>query len=1124
MSRLFGGVRALLAAAVLAVLLVGLPWVLLALGGPLLADLADRAGGPVGLIGVLTARDDGRVFLAALTVLGLAAWAMFALSAMLETYAVLRRRPALRLPGLRLTQLAAGALIGVILTGFAAPASTAATPVPPASASTLFVDDIRHTSEPDHHGTSPQPSTAERAGPVYTVRERDTLWDIAETYLGDPLRYREILQLNRDRPQPGGEVLTNASILQAGWTLQLPADAELTPGPGSVSVGPGDTLAEIAEEYYGDPSEWPRIAEANADRPQPGGETLSDPDLIRAGWTLDLPPVTPSPAAPPAAGTVTPEETGPQPQQPAPAPEPDRPPAAAAAPPPRDEQLPDAPPPVPATSPPAPETTTPAPAPSAAPAPDAGLDSGTGQDRTADGEDVVELPTALTVSALLASSALAAVALARRRQQRRRRHGRQVAMPGRGAARLERAYRAATARADVSFLDLALRSLSAKLAEQPDGDEPDILGAWLGPEQLRLILATPLHQAPAPFAAAADGAEWVLPVDAELPVTTDTAGQHLAPLPALASIARGGDEQLLVDLERLGALQVSGNPDRGRSLLRHLAVELATNTWSDQLSLVVVGFGAELAAVNPDRISHIASRDHVVAHLRDRLQESRQALDELAPGSVLAGRVHDIGADAWMPEILLIADHATSQNHQELDELLADLSRTGRSAIAVVATTHQDDGGDAEHSWRAHVDADGVLRLPRLTSQELRGEGIPADLVPYLVELFAVCDADDEPVPAADDPYLWAQGMDAGGALLAEPPPGRAELEAEPSSADAAAATAETSTAAEDDELLELDDGGIELEGGLGERPDEQHRGRLVEFSPPVRAADDRLAQVEQADPSLEEDLVDYQQDEATRPMIGILGEPMVRAPGTPPRHRVPWYSEVLVHLALHPHGVTADQLMTDLWPEGHTVSPVTLRQALSTARQWAGTSPHGGRHLPTIGSEGRYRLTSHLLDWDLFRRLRQRAQARAAAGHRDGARDDYAAALGLVRGPVLHPQRPGGYGWLAEPDQQPELLIPGHVIDTAHDLVELALADGDHEQAHWAVRVALLVDRDRTSERPLVDQMRVLHADGRTAEAERVANQLLELTEVDVPEDLQPDTSRAINTLFPGGLRRKTG
>jgi nucleoid-associated protein YgaU len=44
----------------------------------------------------------------------------------------------------------------------------------------------------------------------------------------------------------------------------------------------GDTLSKIAEKYYGDPSLYPQIFEANKD-------ILSDPDKIRVGQKLRIP-------------------------------------------------------------------------------------------------------------------------------------------------------------------------------------------------------------------------------------------------------------------------------------------------------------------------------------------------------------------------------------------------------------------------------------------------------------------------------------------------------------------------------------------------------------------------------------------------------------------------------------------------------------------------------------------------------------------------------------------------------------------------------------------------------------------------------------------------------------------
>lgn len=52
--------------------------------------------------------------------------------------------------------------------------------------------------------------------------------------------------------------------------------------PRFYTVKKGDTLSEIAQEYYGDPQKYPKIFEAN--RPM-----LKDPDRIYPGQTLRIP-------------------------------------------------------------------------------------------------------------------------------------------------------------------------------------------------------------------------------------------------------------------------------------------------------------------------------------------------------------------------------------------------------------------------------------------------------------------------------------------------------------------------------------------------------------------------------------------------------------------------------------------------------------------------------------------------------------------------------------------------------------------------------------------------------------------------------------------------------------------
>ncbi|HEX7197007.1 MAG TPA: LysM peptidoglycan-binding domain-containing protein [Candidatus Limnocylindria bacterium] len=60
-------------------------------------------------------------------------------------------------------------------------------------------------------------------GQQVVVEPGDTLSGIAEEVLHDANRHREIADLNRDRVQPDGRRLTDADVIQPGWTLDVPA-------------------------------------------------------------------------------------------------------------------------------------------------------------------------------------------------------------------------------------------------------------------------------------------------------------------------------------------------------------------------------------------------------------------------------------------------------------------------------------------------------------------------------------------------------------------------------------------------------------------------------------------------------------------------------------------------------------------------------------------------------------------------------------------------------------------------------------------------------------------------------------------------------------------------------------
>ncbi|WP_037600101.1 hypothetical protein [Streptacidiphilus rugosus] len=99
-------VRALAALTAIALLELGIPAALLAVG--MLPTWAQAQG-------ALTGPDNGTLFLGALTLLGWGAWAALTLSFALEAAAALRHRSAPRLPVLGVTQHLAASLVAAIV-------------------------------------------------------------------------------------------------------------------------------------------------------------------------------------------------------------------------------------------------------------------------------------------------------------------------------------------------------------------------------------------------------------------------------------------------------------------------------------------------------------------------------------------------------------------------------------------------------------------------------------------------------------------------------------------------------------------------------------------------------------------------------------------------------------------------------------------------------------------------------------------------------------------------------------------------------------------------------------------------------------------------------------------------
>jgi hypothetical protein len=402
-------------------------------------------------------------------------------------------------------------------------------------------------------------------------RHHDCLWDIAERFLGDPLRYKEVYAMNRDRPQPDGRTLTDADLIRPGWILQLPADAkgpELRVADPLVPAAPGDAT-QAAEPG------------AAADQGAGGAQHIGRPE-----------------------------------------------------------------------------------------------DADHGIGRTALG------------GGLLAAGLLALLTA------RRGPFGR-----GPRDSAAERRLRLAADPGKAEFLDTALRSLAYARARQ-NLPMPEAYVAFLRDDQL-LVHFSPAPEGvpPAPWTAREDGRSWMVDADAVLPPPDDV----LAPYPAMVNLGIAHGWEVLVDLEFApGIVSLGGDAEVGRDVAASAAVELATNLWSDDVDVTLVGFGDDLAAVAPDRMRRADTLTEVLADAEAESPRTDAVLRSLGVNGVLQGRAARPDRAALRPHVLVLSGPPAPEEAARL----AALTGPGRSRFAVLCV-----GDTPAARWRFTVTRAGRLDL-----------------------------------------------------------------------------------------------------------------------------------------------------------------------------------------------------------------------------------------------------------------------------------------------------------------------------------------------------------------------------------------------------------------------------
>ena len=911
--------------------------------------------------------------------------------------------------------------------------------------------------------------------PTYLVRRYDTLWSIAQRHLpGDPAtRYRDIRELNP-------HVIHNDNEIRTGSLLVMPADAHGLPDTPqtqeltgeTITVAPGDTLTALATRAG--LSDWHPTWTANRGRPEPDGQTFTNPDLLQPGWTLSLParahdsthrPATavPAPSAPRLNNSQERREHH------------------------RTEDH--SPSPMtetgnshPATTQPSVVTTT--------------HTKGSAWEATFAG-----------AGSLLAAGLLTMLVTRRRQQARFRRPGNVTPATPSPLVDTDRAIRThgTCARASVAALEQALLTLTASLRTDPEATPPQLLAARLIDDRIEVILGEPISTGPPPpWAAAAQDRTWTtLVTDLPEPSLED----QPAPYPLLVAVGHQADgSNWLLDLEQLRTLTVAGETRSILNFARFIAAELAVNHWSRDVTVTLVGFGQDLVHLNPARLQHSYNLRETIKQLRSDLTAKKTTAQALQADSV-TGRTHLIAGDSWHPHILLIAEDETADAVNELNPLLQELGQTpGRTGIAVVrlGTAHD----RPEHGWHAELRPDGHLIIDRL-NLEVTAEQLPSDQVEALGQLIAHTEQlFDEPAPASSGHTPHEALSTVTGALRSELTDSRTSTDikaggrgtgpAEESSANSASTTGAVAPRART--LLQHNDARY-LAQGASTVEDLHTLAPLVE--PEISSA------VLAADPTLDDDLADWLDPSSTTPKLIVLGPVELRAHGDRPTKRVAYFTELITYLATREHGATAEQIGA-----AFDVSISSVYSRINTARAWLGTNPQTGeKHLPdsaksTAGKArgvGVYQLKGVAVDADLFKRLRLRAQALGGPAGIHYLQ----AALNLVTGEPFAQLRPGGYGWLS--DTPLDHYLASAIVDVSHIVHLHHLEQQNLPAARAAAELALRAAP--YEEIPRLDLVAVMQAEGHHEEAnlylrEGICNRN---DDSDGPEDLPPRTANIV-------------
>jgi DNA-binding SARP family transcriptional activator len=610
-------------------------------------------------------------------------WAWMTLCVALEVKARITGRSSTRLPASRTLQSLAACLVGTALAlspigrVISAPRATGGSGHMSGDASAIpfsVIDEplpTGHTHRPGVGTVTPEMFVVVRTATPTSVEGRGSAQHHSENRVAVLDAVDLLSSTGSTEPdaadQPGELGRTARPNRVEGQTPRAPSALLVTSHPvqgehhsavNTHRVMPRETLWSIAAERLGSALRWRELAQYNYGLPQPDGGTLTQEHWIQTGWTLVLPESVRGLAS---SGVVAPMSSpgGSEPE-------------------PFGGQgwTPDLP-----VSFPGPARTAIAGRPTT---PQAGSVAG-GRTHSP------LLPFAPGGGGIVGAGVVSLLDRMRRVQQRHRGTGTYIRLPAWSQNLIEQRLRLGDGREVAEAVDTALRLFAEEIGNR-GLDSLIVNGVMVRHEVIELAIDS-LDSLPGltdSFTIGPGGRSVLVDRSALPPVRHPRKAAYSAtsPAPLLVTAGRGEDGLILVNLESLGRLVVSGDATGCESVVRALALELATSLWAGRFDVILVGFGSEFERF--DRVEATSDVPKIIDSLCRRRITAARLLQSAGHASFANARNVD-GSDRWDPLVVVCGPTIADDQVAELLELTPDPGL----GIAVVAIGQRSDTADA---------------------------------------------------------------------------------------------------------------------------------------------------------------------------------------------------------------------------------------------------------------------------------------------------------------------------------------------------------------------------------------------------------------------------------------------